>query len=35
MSTIEAILVGGDQVKGCASNTKWKLLSLALTRDSP
>ena len=35
MSTIEAILVCGEQVKGYASKTKWKQLSFALTRDSP
>ena len=35
MSTIEAILVGSEQVKGCASKTKWKQCLLALMRDSP
>ena len=35
MSTIEAILAGGERIKGHASKTKWKQLSLALTRDSP
>ena len=35
MSTIEAILVGSEQVKGCASKTKWKQRSLALMCDSP
>ena len=35
MSTIEAILVGSERVKGHASKTKWKQCLLALTHDSP
>ena len=34
MSTIEAILAGSERVKGHASKTKWKQLSLVLTRAS-
>ena len=32
---IEAILAGGERVKGHTIKTKWKHLSLALMRDSP
>ena len=35
MSTIEAILVSSEPVKGRASKTKWRQNSLAFTRDSP
>ena len=35
MSTIEAILVSSEPVKGCASKTKWRQSSLAFTRDTP
>ena len=35
MSTIEAVLVGSERVKGPVSKTKWKQCSLALTSDSP
>ena len=35
MSTIEAILVSSEPVKGRASKTKWRQSSLAFTCDSP
>ena len=35
MSTIEAILVSSEPVKGRASKTEWRQSSLAFTRDSP